>query len=79
MQAILTKPILALTAHALKEERDRCLSSGFNDHLTKPVNPQILRHKVAVLMALLSTSARRSVRVRHHFDVRTPGVLTCRP
>jgi len=32
-----TKPILALTAHALKEERIRCLNMGFNGFLTKPI------------------------------------------
>lgn len=33
-----SKPILALTAHASKEEKERCLKFGFNDHLTKPVD-----------------------------------------
>jgi len=32
------KPILALTAYALKEERSRCIDAGCNDHLTKPIN-----------------------------------------
>lgn len=33
-----TVPIVALTAHAFKDERDRALANGFNDYLTKPIN-----------------------------------------
>ncbi|RZA27262.1 MAG: PAS domain S-box protein [Proteobacteria bacterium] len=36
------KPIMALTAHAMKEEKDRCLEAGFNEYLSKPVDRQSL-------------------------------------
>jgi len=36
-------PVVALTAHALAEERQKLLQAGLNDHLTKPVNEAQLR------------------------------------
>jgi CheY-like chemotaxis protein len=31
-------PVIAITAHAMKEDRDRCLQAGFNHHIAKPIN-----------------------------------------
>jgi len=46
------KPILALTAHALKEDRDKSLRAGFDDHITKPVDRHSLVNKVKEFLDL---------------------------
>ena len=35
-------PIIAMTAHATLEERNRCIDAGMNDHVSKPIHPNVL-------------------------------------
>jgi predicted ATPase/signal transduction histidine kinase/DNA-binding response OmpR family regulator/HPt (histidine-containing phosphotransfer) domain-containing protein len=40
-------PLIALTAHAMLEERERCLAVGMQDHIAKPIDPELLISRVA--------------------------------
>jgi HPt (histidine-containing phosphotransfer) domain-containing protein len=35
-------PVVAMTANVMQGDRDRCLAAGMNDHVAKPIEPEIL-------------------------------------
>jgi CheY-like chemotaxis protein len=40
-------PVIALTANAMQEDRQRCLDAGMSDYLAKPIKPDILAETIA--------------------------------
>lgn len=56
-------PLLAMTAHALQQERDRCLALGMQDHITKPIDPHHLYGRLQhwVGRPALATAATRAL------------------
>jgi len=51
-------PIIAMTAHAMRDDRQRCLDSGMNAHLAKPIEPSALFSTISEWCPTLETEAR---------------------
>jgi CheY-like chemotaxis protein len=61
-------PIVALTAHAMKGDREICLKAGMDDYLGKPIHPM-------ELVAVFERWGKPRVRPAHPIDMEADGNL----
>lgn len=43
-------PILAMTAHAMNDDKEKCLEAGMNGYISKPINQQILAESIREML-----------------------------
>ena len=54
-------PIIAMTANALKGDRERCLEAGMSDYVSKPISALELSKVIAKWLQLRKTSVEGTV------------------
>jgi len=61
-------PIFAMTANAMKEDRERCVAAGMDDYIAKPLNTQQLRAMLQGIVATETAAVSSMPRIAGPFD-----------
>ena len=65
-------PIIAMTAHALQSELQRCIDAGMNGVVTKPIDPDKLNNELLRCIRRKTASSEAASSAAMRFEVRAP-------
>ncbi len=69
-------PVVALTAHALKGDREKCLNAGMSDYLTKPLTMDALRECLQRWLEMKAVDAVTKAAVETDMDMGRSAAIT---
>jgi len=72
-------PVIAMTAHAMAGDRERSLDAGMNDHVTKPIDPDLLYASMAQCLQRAAAAAPVDARREAGVSAGTPAVVPATP
>ncbi|OUR60438.1 hypothetical protein A9Q74_13415 [Colwellia sp. 39_35_sub15_T18] len=72
-------PIIAMTAHAMTGDKQKCLDAGMTDYLAKPIEPELLAEKLTRYLNINTTSngahSTLSTQAKHYQEIASPAII----